>query len=75
MKFKLFMLWLLCLFSKVLFAQHAFPPDTKVKPNAGFLKVKGKEIVNNNGAFIFRGLNLGNWLLQEGYMMQTPGVV
>jgi hypothetical protein len=75
MKLKLFTLGLLCLLSKVLIAQHAFPPDTKVQANAGFLKVKGKEIVNNNGAFIFRGLNLGNWLLQEGYMMQTPGVV
>lgn len=74
MKLKLFTLGLLCLVCSSVFAQHAFPPDTKVQPNAGFLRVKGKEIVNNNGAFIFRGLNLGNWLLQEGYMMQTPGV-
>lgn len=75
MKFKLFTLGLLCVFSQLLFAQNAFPTDTKVQPNAGFLRVKGKEIINNNGAFIFRGLNLGNWLLQEGYMMQTPRVV
>lgn len=36
-----------------------------------FLRVQGKEIVNNNGPFILRGIGTGNWLLQEGYMMQS----
>lgn len=40
----------------------------------GFLKTSGKEIVNSSGEkIILRGINLGNWLVQEGYMMQTSG--
>jgi len=47
-----------------------FNTDGK-KSDGGFLKVKGTEIVNNHGVIPLRGLNVGNWLLQEGYMMQT----
>lgn len=36
---------------------------------SGFLKAKGKKIVNGEGKEIFlRGMGLGNWLLPEGYM-------
>jgi hypothetical protein len=39
----------------------------------GFLKVSGKKIVNaSTGEDIYlRGIGLGGWLLQEGYMMHT----
>ena len=35
----------------------------------GFLKVNGKLIENDqNKNFILRGMGLGGWMLQEGYM-------
>jgi aryl-phospho-beta-D-glucosidase BglC (GH1 family) len=38
----------------------------------GLLKANGKNIVNPKGEnILLRGINLGNWLIQEGYMMQT----
>ncbi len=38
----------------------------------GFLRAEGKEIVDENGeAFILKGMGLGGWMLQEGYMLQT----
>ena len=40
----------------------------------GFLKAQGKAIVNGNGdTVILRGMGLGGWMLQEGYMLQTAG--
>ena len=37
-----------------------------------FLSVKGKAIVNESGdSIILRGMGLGGWMLQEGYMLQT----
>lgn len=40
----------------------------------GFLHVQGKYIVDGNGnEFILRGIGLGGWLLQEGYMLHTSG--
>jgi endoglucanase len=46
------------------------------KTNAqGFLKVSGKQIVNEKGQnIILRGVGLGGWMLQEGYMLQLSGV-
>ena len=39
----------------------------------GFLDVKGKHIVNQNGEkVILRGMGLGGWMLQEGYMLRFP---
>ena len=39
----------------------------------GFLDVKGKDIVNQNGEkVILRGMGLGGWMLQEGYMLRFP---
>lgn len=40
----------------------------------GFLKAKGKSIVNEDGEeIILSGWGLGNWLLQEGYMWTAGG--
>ncbi|HYG39034.1 MAG TPA: carbohydrate-binding protein [Cytophagales bacterium] len=36
-----------------------------------YLKTEGKNIVNENGEpIILRGMGLGGWMLQEGYMLQ-----
>lgn len=40
----------------------------------GFLKTDGKAIVNEVGdTILLRGMGLGGWMLQEGYMLQTAG--
>ncbi len=36
----------------------------------GYLRTQGKLIINDNGPILLRGLNLGNWLVNEGYMME-----
>lgn len=39
-----------------------------------FLTTDGKYIVNESGdTILLRGMGLGGWMLQEGYMMQTSG--
>jgi endoglucanase len=39
----------------------------------GFLDVRGKSIVNYKGEkVILRGMGLGGWMLQEGYMLRFP---
>ena len=39
-----------------------------------FLSTFGKAIVNESGdTVLLRGMGLGGWMLQEGYMMQTSG--
>lgn len=38
----------------------------------GFLRAEGKQIVNEAGdPVILRGMGLGGWMVQEGYMLQT----
>lgn len=38
----------------------------------GFLSTQGKAIISETGdTIIFRGMGLGGWMLQEGYMLQT----
>jgi len=37
----------------------------------GFLRTDGKRIINDTGEVILRGIGLGGWMLQEGYMLQT----
>ncbi len=40
----------------------------------GYLRADGKNIVNESGeTVILRGMGLGGWMLQEGYMLQTAG--
>src|SRR4051812_6414491 len=39
----------------------------------GFLKVEGKQIINEKGEnVLLRGMGLGGWMLQEGYMLRFP---
>jgi len=39
-----------------------------------FLRVEGQKIVDSTGSnVLLRGMGLGGWLLQEGYMFQVPG--
>src|SRR5687768_6403490 len=41
----------------------------------GFLKADGKLIVNEKGEkVILRGMGLGGWMLQEGYMLRVNGI-
>ena len=40
--------------------------------SAQFLSTQGTDIVDENGdPYILRGIGLGGWMLQEGYMLQT----
>jgi len=40
----------------------------------GFLKTRGQKIVDGNGEeYILKGMGLGGWMLQEGYMLRTSG--
>ena len=42
----------------------------------GFLRASGKQIVDAQGQnVILRGMGLGNWMLQEPYMMDASGIV
>src|SRR5258708_5716516 len=41
----------------------------------GFLKTDGPQIVNEKGEkIILRGMGLGGWMLQEGYMLRVQGI-
>ncbi|WP_276480293.1 cellulase family glycosylhydrolase [Paraflavitalea pollutisoli] len=41
----------------------------------GFLKTRGKDIVNEKGEkVILRGMGLGGWMLQEGYMFKLSNI-
>ena len=60
---KIFLIFILIAFynSQPLSAQHLLQTD-------------GTAIVNQNqDTIIFRGMGLGGWMVQEGYMMQTAG--
>lgn len=42
----------------------------------GFLRASGKQIVDAQGQnVVLRGMGLGNWMLQEPYMMDASGLV
>ena len=42
-----------------------------VFPQKGFVKTSGKDLVTPDGKVLFlRGINLGNWLVPEGYMFK-----
>lgn len=44
-------------------------------PGQGFLITKDKQIVNEKGEnVLLRGMGLGGWMLQEGYMLQVQGI-
>ena len=47
---------------------------TSVIYGQGFLKRDNKSIVDGSGEkIILRGMGLGGWMLQEGYMLKTSG--
>lgn len=47
----------------------------KAALSQGYLKTEGKKIVNGQGKeVILRGMGLGGWMLQEGYMLRTGDV-
>ncbi|PWJ36161.1 cellulase family glycosylhydrolase [Sediminitomix flava] len=39
----------------------------------GFLRADGVDIINDNGPVLLRSIGTGNWMIQEGYMMQSTG--
>lgn len=46
-----------------------------IQAQTAYVRASGKQIVDKNGAnLILRSIGTGNWMLQEGYMMQTSGV-
>lgn len=46
-----------------------------IEAQTAYVRASGKQIVDKNGAnLILRSIGTGNWMLQEGYMMQTSGV-
>ncbi len=63
--------------------QHLFKPVAALilcfltiqASSQGFLKARGKLIVDENGQkVILRGMGLGGWMLQEGYMFRLSNV-
>ena len=60
--------------NKFLFIVTALLLLTFQASSQSYLKADGKNIVNENGeTVILRGMGLGGWMLQEGYMLQTAG--
>jgi hypothetical protein len=49
-------------------------PTPKVDPDFTMLRTSGRSIVNEAGQVVrLRGLNLGGWLVKEGYILHFPG--
>ena len=49
--------------------------NQQILSKEGFVKTSGKSIVDQNGNnLIFRGIGTGNWMLQEGYMMNSSDI-
>ena len=45
-----------------------------VSANSQGLRTLGKKIINSNGdPVLLKGVGLGGWMLQEGYMMNSSG--
>ena len=54
-----------------LLLSHLFVLDT----TAQYVRTSGKKILDKDGKnLIFRGIGTGNWMLQEGYMMNSANV-
>lgn len=55
--------------------QKATVFTTTIAPAEGFLKTSGTKIVNEKGEnILLRGVGLGGWMLQEGYMLRLQGI-
>jgi len=58
--------------ARLLLACLLFPPAVDAKD---FLRTQGTQIVDASGTpVILRGMGLGGWMLQEGYMLDIDGV-
>lgn len=44
---------------------------TSIGYSQGFLRTDKTEIINDNGPFLIKSIGTGNWMIQEGYMMQS----
>ena len=52
----------------------ATPTSAAVAPEFTMLRASGRQIVNEAGQVVrLRGLNLGGWLVKEGYILHFPG--
>lgn len=47
--------------------------ESLVEGEMGFLRAEGKNIVNKYGNFQIRAVNIGNYMVQEGYMLNLGG--
>lgn len=46
-----------------------------IEAQTAYVRASGKQIVDKNGAnLILRSIGTGNWMLQEGYMMQSSDI-
>jgi endoglucanase len=62
-----------CTLAVILLCIHLFCTQNKIVAQ-GFLKAQGKQIVDSTGRnVLLRGVGLGGWMLQEGYMLQVHG--
>ena len=50
---------------QILFAQN----------NNGFLRRQNTKFINNDGVVLLKGVNLGNWLHIEPYMINAPTAI
>ena len=46
-------------------------PSTVINP--GYLHASGKNIVNDKGNFVIKAINIGDYMIQEGYTMNLGG--
>jgi endoglucanase len=61
------LIWIVAVFSCYNFTTNLY--------GQGFLHAEGKNIVNGIGEnIILRGIGTGNWMIQEGYMMESASV-
>ncbi|HEX2627657.1 MAG TPA: glycosyl hydrolase family 5, partial [Chitinophagaceae bacterium] len=60
---------------KILLILIAFLSVNLYIQGQGFLKQKGTAIINGKGdTVILRGMGLGGWMLQEGYMFRLSNL-
>ena len=55
------------------FNLNSFSVTVPTQNNMSFLHASGKNIVNNDGNYLIKASNLGNFMVQEGYMMNLGG--
>lgn len=72
MKHKVHSFYLLILLAAVCFSGLSLPLQAQ---RDGFVRASGKQILDIHGEnLVLRGIGTGNWVLQEGYMMNSSEV-